>query len=91
MTQSKINPLALGLSLGICWGIAVLVMGLMAYYFMNGESFVASVGTVSIGYKASILGSFLAGLAGFVYAFIGGLIFAWLYNLFSRYFINTID
>ncbi len=80
----KLSPLALGLSLGVVWGISMLLMGLMAYYFAYAEGFVVAMGSVYVGYAPSILGSFIGGLIGFVDAFIFGVIIAWLYNFFGR-------
>ncbi|KTD20653.1 bacteriophage holin [Legionella londiniensis] len=83
MKSCRISPLAFGLALGIFWGISILLMGLFAYFFAYGEVFVSSMGTLYIGYDASILGSIIGGIIGFVDAFICGLILAWLYNLFA--------
>lgn len=83
MTHCKISPLALGLALGIMWGVSVLLMGLVAFHFMYGTAFVSTMGALYVGYEASILGSVIGGLIGFVDAFIVGVIIAWLYNVFS--------
>ncbi|AHE66660.1 bacteriophage holin [Legionella oakridgensis] len=84
MTNCRWSPLALGLSLGIVWGISLFIMGLSAYFFAYGEIFVTSVGTLYVGYDATILGSIIGGIIGFIDAFIGGVIVAWLYNFFSN-------
>lgn len=83
-TGTKLNPVALGLSLGILWGVTVLLLGLMAVAFAYGEVFVASAGAVYIGYGISILGSILGGIISFIHAFICGVIIAWLYNKFEQ-------
>lgn len=83
MTKCKLSPMALGLSLGVMWGLSVLIMGLVAFYFMFGTPFVTAMGVVYIGYEPSIVGSLIGGAIGFVDAFIGGVIIAWLYNCFS--------
>ncbi|WP_133129615.1 bacteriophage holin [Legionella yabuuchiae] len=84
MNRLKLSPLALGLSLGIFWGISVLLLGLLSYFFTFGEVFVNSIGTLYIGYESTILGSIIGGIIGFIDAFICGLIIAWLYNLFVK-------
>lgn len=84
MTKCKLSPMALGLSLGFVWGIAVLVMGLLAHFFMYGTAFVTAMGTVYVGYEESIAGSFIGALMGFIDAFIIGALIGWLYNTFSR-------
>lgn len=84
MNHLKLSPLSLGLTLGILWGLSVLIMGLSAYFFSYGNLFVTSVGTLYVGYEATILGSIIGGIFGFIDAFIAGLIIAWLYNLFAK-------
>lgn len=83
MNKCKLSPVALGLSLGILWGVSVLILGLIATYYAYGKPFVAAVGGLYIGYEPTILGSLLGGLIAFIDFFICGLIIAWLYNLFA--------
>ena len=83
MTKIRLSPLALGLAMGILWGVAVLIMGLLATYYSYGTPFVTSVGVLYVGYEPTIAGAIIGGLIGFVDAFIGGVILAWLYNLFA--------
>lgn len=81
--HSRLSPLALGLSLGVTWGVSLFIMGLLALYASYGEGFVVSIGTLYWGYTPTLMGSVIGGLIGFVDAFIGGVIVAWLYNGFS--------
>ena len=83
MTKSRVSPVALGMALGVFWGISVLVMGLFAHYYSYGVAFVESLRTLYVGYQASVTGSFIGGLIGFVDGFFCGAIIAWLYNMFS--------
>ena len=83
MMKCKICPVSFGLSLGFVWGVSLLIMGLVAHYFMYGRPFVTAVAQLYIGYDSSIIGSVIGGFIGFFDAFIGGLIIAWLYNVFS--------
>ncbi|WP_035918972.1 bacteriophage holin [Legionella fairfieldensis] len=83
MVQCKLHPLALGLALGVIWGISTLLMGLIATYYAYGKTFVAAMGSLYIGYEPSVSGSLIGGLIGFIDAFIGGVLVAWLYNLFA--------
>lgn len=83
MNGCKLSPVGLGLSLGILWGLSLLVIGLLAYYYAYGHPFVSAVGTLYLGYEPSIKGSIIGGLIGFVDAFITGFLIAWLYNRFS--------
>lgn len=83
METYKICPRALGLAIGIMWGLAVLVMGLLSHFYNYGVSFVESLNTLYIVYDSSIQGSFIGGIIGFVGGFLFGFILAWLYNLFA--------
>lgn len=83
MNGCKLSPVGLGLSLGILWGLSLLVLGLLAYHYAYGITFVQSVGTVYMGYEPSIKGSLVGALMGFVHAFVKGFLIAWLYNRFS--------
>ena len=80
---SKLHPLALGLSLGVLWGISIFIIGLIAHFFIYGRAFVLTMGTIYIGYHPSILGSIVGGIIGFIDAYIAGVIIAWLYNCFA--------
>ncbi|KTD02150.1 bacteriophage holin [Fluoribacter gormanii] len=82
MNGCKLSPVALGLAFGVLWGISILVMGLLAYYYTYGHGFVIAMGSLYPGYAPSILGSLLGGVIGFIDAFITGFIIAWLYNVF---------
>ncbi len=82
---TRLQPCALGLALGIVWGLSLFIIGLFASagYWTD---FVNSLGKYYYGYDASILGSMIGGLWGFIDFFIGGMVIAWLYNLFSKCF-----
>lgn len=82
MSGHKLSPVALGLSLGILWGLSLLVLGLVAYHYSYGQPAVAAIASLYIGYEPSIKGSLIGGLIGFIDAFITGFIVAWLYNRF---------
>ncbi len=84
MNHMKLSPVALGLAFGILWGISVLLLGLSTLFLGYGEIFVTSMGALYLGYEATIWGSLIGGIIGFVDAFITGLIIAWLYNLFVK-------
>lgn len=83
MVSARLSPLALGLAFGVTWGVSIFLMGLLATYLMYGATFVSALGALYIGYEASLLGSMIGGIIGFVDAFIIGTIIAWLYNVFA--------
>jgi len=82
--MAKLDVKALGLTLGIVWGGSLLVMGLVAMSSGYGTGFVASVGSLYVGYKPTLVGSLAGAGLGFLDAGIGGLIIAWLYNKLSK-------
>ncbi|BCA94527.1 hypothetical protein TUM19329_08880 [Legionella antarctica] len=84
MKGCRLSPVGLGLSLGVMWGLSVLILGLIAYFHSYGKPFVEAMGVLYIGYAPSIKGSILGGIIGFMDAFISGAVVAWLYNLFNR-------
>lgn len=82
--MAKLNVKALGLTLGIVWGAALLIMGIVATFFNYGDGFVGALGSLYCGYKATILGSLIGGVWGFIDAGICGVIIAWLYNKLAK-------
>ena len=82
--MAKLNVRAFGLSLGIVWGAGVLIMGITAMFSSYSAPFVASLSKFYLGYEATVLGSIIGAVWGFVDAGIGGVIIAWLYNKFQK-------
>lgn len=80
-TACKFSPKALGLSFGIIWGLACLVVGILAMYGY-GVPFVDLMGSLYKGYVISWGGAVIGGIWGFVDGFIAGYLIAWLYNRF---------
>ena len=82
-TKCRLSPMALGLALGVSWGLFVLILGILATFFAVGTPFVTTVGHVYVGYEASLIGSLIGALVAFVNSFIGGVIVALFYNFFA--------
>jgi hypothetical protein len=78
--MNKLDVKALGLALGIVWGVCVLLIGITSMLFNYGTGLVNALSSLYIGYKATLLGSLIGGIWGFFDAGIGGVIIAWLYN-----------
>lgn len=78
----KLNPKALGLSLGIVWGAMVMIATwiLMA---QGGGAQLAKLGKIYFGYSVTFLGSLIGLVWGFVDGLVAGVIAAWLYNVFA--------
>lgn len=81
MAISKLHPVAFGVSSGIIFGTSVLVMGLIAYYFLNGKPIIVEMGTMYLSYNSTPINSALCGVIGGFNAFIAGYVFSWAYNL----------
>lgn len=84
MSKCKLSPLALGLSLGVIWGLSVLLMGLLAHYLSYGTAFVTAMGVVYGGYEPSIVGAVIGGVFSFTNALVIGALIAWFYNMFAN-------
>jgi len=79
----KLDAIALGLALGIIWGSAMFLLGLMNMGSSWGSGIMHGMATLYIGYKATIPGSIIGGLWGFFDAGLAGVVIAWLYNKIS--------
>lgn len=78
---SRFSALSLGLAIGLVWGLGILITGLGAHFFPTwGGAFVTAMGSIYVGFKATVLGSLLGGLMGFIDGFIFGALVAWIYN-----------
>ncbi|MCX6824391.1 MAG: hypothetical protein NT085_04675 [candidate division SR1 bacterium] len=78
------TPVAVGLALGIYFGIGLFVFALTARRFGYCRIFVSFMKTFYIGYNANLLGAFIGLLRGFVDAFIGGFIVTRLVQFFQK-------
>ena len=79
----KLSILSMGLAIGVTWGVVILLTGLIGGYFDYAQGFVTAMGSIYVGYKATLWGSILGGLYGFIDGFIFGVLIAWFYNLFN--------
>jgi hypothetical protein len=77
----KIRPLALGVALGLVWGVSLLVTTLVSARTGYAREFLAVMaGSIYPGYAISPAGSLLGLLYGFVDGLVGGAVLAWIYN-----------
>jgi hypothetical protein len=79
---------ALGLSLGVVWGLAVFVWTILATVRGMGKT-LSLLGGYYIGFSVSYLGAFVGLVWGFVDGFICGVLIAWFYNLFCKMFYKS--
>jgi hypothetical protein len=72
LMRSRIKtPVAVGLALGIYFGIGLFIFAITAWKFGYCKILVSFMKTFYIGYSASLGGAFMGLLRGFVDAFIG--------------------
>ena len=80
--HKKFFPLSVtkfGIAGGITWALGVLLLGLLGTYGVK-TPLIGAIGTLYIGYSATILGSIIGAIWAFIDGFIGCAIFAWIYN-----------
>jgi hypothetical protein len=86
----KMRKRALGMSLGIVWGVFIFWVTLWAAARGHGHTLSLLKGYY-LGYSVSYVGA-MAGLGwGFVHGFIGGVLIAFFYNFFSRVFYGSVE
>jgi hypothetical protein len=81
---NRLSVLALGMALGLLWGLAILITGLLAYSINVGGAMVTTFGSIYIGYAPTLFGSLVGALWGFADGFIGGVLIALFYNMFLK-------
>jgi hypothetical protein len=74
---------ALGLSLGVVWGLAFFVVTILSTMRGMGHT-LSTLNGYYLGYTVSYLGAFVGLVWGFVYGFVGGVLIAWFYDLFCK-------
>ena len=83
MPRSYLNVTNFGLAVGITFAIGALFLGLTSWLFNYGNAWVELIGTVYIGYSATLLGTIIGTIYAFVDGLIVGIIFACIYNKFQ--------
>ena len=76
----RLSVLGLGISLGLVWAITLLILAAGSACLGIGDEFVKLLGSLYVGYDASLLGSLIGFAWGFVDAFVGGVLIALVYN-----------
>ena len=80
----KLNKIALGLTAGIFWGLAIFL--LTNYRLLTGGTgeTLSQLDIFYFGYNFSFVGSLIGLLWGLVYGFIAGWLFGLIYNSFTK-------
>jgi hypothetical protein len=82
--MAKLDVKAFGLAMGITWGGAMFLLGIVDIFTAWGDWFGLIMSTVYIGYSPTLVGSIIGGIWGFCDAGIGGVVIAWLYNKLAK-------
>jgi hypothetical protein len=80
---SKLQPLALGIAIGVLWAGSVFFAGIVAM-FDWGNAFVETLASFYLGYNASIAGAFIGAIWAVIDGFVAGAVIAWIYNLVAK-------
>jgi hypothetical protein len=80
----KLRPLALGLAIGVFWGVMMFLMTWVSYYTGYAELFLKAFTQIYPGYTVTPAGSALVLVYGFIDGFVFGAGIGWLYNRFSK-------
>ena len=78
----RLNAKALGLALGILWGLGVFLATAWIVFVGSPGDTLAKLGVFYIGYEVSWTGAAIGLAYGFVDGLIGGVLLAWIYNAF---------
>ncbi len=82
--MTHLNQNALGLSMGILWGVGLFLLSVTSMFWGYGTEFVDMMGTLYLGAGSGSWAA--AGLTlvwGFVDGFVCGWLLGWLYNRLS--------
>ena len=89
----RLSKGALGISLGLVWGLAVLlatwwlvIIDSSGYHF-----YMSKIGTFYLGYTVDWVGGLIGFIWGFVDGFIAGFLIAWIYNTIRPKFRKYIE
>ncbi len=78
MNYQRINPIALGIGLGVIEGLAIFAATIIL--FLQGDRGSAFLSKLFPFYSISLAGAFIGLIEGFIDGFIGGVILALVYN-----------
>lgn len=78
MSYQKVNPLALGVGLGVIEGLAIFTATIILVF--QGERGSAFLSKLFPFYNISLAGAFIGLIEGFIDGFIGGVILGLVYN-----------
>ena len=80
----KLGKLALGLAIGIIFGLTILITTLWIVIAKGEGTHIILLSRFYPGYSVTVGGAFIGLVWGFIDGFIAGWLIALLYNLFSK-------
>jgi hypothetical protein len=80
--KKHLDPVNLGLAMGVTVALGTFALGLMAWLWGWGIEFAELFHSVIPNYGVSFSGTLLGAAGSFIDGFIGGALVAWFYNLF---------
>jgi hypothetical protein len=80
LTENKLDPLALGISLGAVWAAYMFLLGVIVWFTGKGLLLLNVLNNLYSGYSGDFLGSVLGAIWGFAEGFIAGFVIALVYN-----------
>ncbi len=81
----ELRKRALGMALGIVWGVSIFLVTIWAVARGHGQTF-SQLGGYYLGYSVTYVGAVIGLIWGFIHGFIVGVLIAWLYDFFCRVF-----
>ena len=78
--MAELNAKNLGLTLGIIWGLALLIVTLISVPTGYGMAFLNIFDSIYPGYAITYVGAIIGLVYGFIDGFVGGFLIAWIYN-----------
>jgi len=70
----RITTSKLGLTMGIIWGVNLLLLSLFVMFFGYGGAIIALLASLYSGYSATLVGGILGLVLGFLHGYILGVI-----------------
>ena len=85
----ELRKRALGLSLGLVWGLAILLGTWWLLIWGYKGELISKLSQFYIGYSYSWGGAAIGFIWGFVDGFLAGVLIAWFYDIFSKMIYKT--
>lgn len=78
--KAKLSVCGFTFAVGITWGLGIMFLGCISWWFGWGTDAVNAIGSVYLGYAPTALGTLIGTLWGLVDGAIGGFLIAFIYN-----------